>query len=365
MSEKKPVFCVMGAGHGGLAMAGHLGLMGFEIRLFNRSSERIIPVQARGGVDITGEDVDGFGKVDLATNDPVQALEGADVIMVVVPATGHETMAEICAPHLKDGQIVVLNPGRTLGALDFYQTLKKFGCTADVLVAETQTFIYASRIIGPAQVHIFRVKNSIPLATLQAHRIPECLSVVRQAFPQFVPGDNIFKTSFNNIGAVFNPAILLMNTGWVEDPDDFEFYHQGVTPSVARILELLDGERVAVAAALGLQAMTAKQWLYYAYDAVGRDLRGAMRANLGYRGINAPHHMEMRYITEDVPCSIVPMSSVAKKFTVPVPIMDSFITLASAMHERDYWAEGRTVEKLGIQDMDLKQIRLLAIGEMP
>lgn len=361
--ESRPVFCVMGAGHGGLALAGHLGMMGFEVRLYNRSPLRLIAINARGGIEVTGDEVDGFGRVALATDNAQEAMRGADVIMVAVPATGHDSIAEMCAPFLQEGQIVVLNPGRTLGAIAFDRTLKRAGCTANVTVAEAQTFLYACRITDPGEVKIFKVKNSIPLATLQAHRIPECLKVVRKAFPQFLPGDNVFKTSFNNIGAVFHPAIMLLNTGWVEDPADFEFYHQGVTAGVGRILEQLDRERIEVASALGLQAMTAREWLYYAYDAVGQDLRSAMRANMGYRGISAPHRMDMRYLTEDIPCSLVPMSSIGKKFGVSVPLMDCLIDLASAMHGCDYRKEGRTVEKLGLAEMDLKQIRLLAIGE--
>ncbi len=363
MSEERPVFCVMGAGHGGMAMAGHLGLMGFETRLFNRSASRLEPVQARGGIDLAGEHINGFGPIVLATSDAGEALDGADVIMVVVPATAHEYIAEACAPHLKANQIVVLNPGRTFGAIAFHQTLRRTGCTLDIRVAETQTFLYASRVTGPAQARIFATKNSIPLATLRAHCIPDCLKIVHQAYPQFVPGDNVFKTSFNNVGAVFHPAIMMLNAGWVEDPQDFEFYYQGATPSVGRVLEALDTERVAVAGALGFHATTAREWLYYAYDAVGRDLREAMRANPGYRGIIAPHRTEMRYITEDIPCSLVPMSSIGRMFGVSVPLMESLITLASTMHETDYRGHGRTVERLGIADYDLKQLRLLAIGE--
>ncbi len=360
---KRPVFCVMGAGHGGLAMAGHLGIMGFDVRLYNRTLDRITSIQMRGGIDVTGEDINGFGKVTLATSNAEEAMAGADVIMVVVPATAHADIATTCAPHLKPEQVVVLNPGRTFGALTFSQALRQHGYTADNMIGETQTFLYASRIMGPAQVHIYRIKNSIPLATTRAHRIPECLAAVRSAFPQFLPGDSVFKTSFNNIGAVFHPAIMVLNTGWVEDMSDFEFYHQGVTVSVGHVLEKLDAERVAVAGALGFHAMTAREWLYFAYDAVGRDLREAMRANLGYRGILAPHRTEMRYLTEDIPCSLVPMSSIGKKFNVATPVMDSMITLASSMHGCDYFEEGRTVEKLGIADWDLQKIRMLAIGE--
>ncbi|MHB8094381.1 MAG: NAD(P)-binding domain-containing protein, partial [Candidatus Aminicenantales bacterium] len=145
---KSPVFCVLGAGHGGLAMAGHLALMGFTVNLFNRTEERIWAIQQRGGVELQGE-IEGFGKLNIVTHRIDEAIEGADVLMVVVPATGHRYMAEVCAPHLKDGQYIVLNPGRTLGAIEFLQVLKEKGCTANVIVSETQTLIYASRVTNP------------------------------------------------------------------------------------------------------------------------------------------------------------------------------------------------------------------------
>ena len=87
VSELK--FCVIGAGHGGLAMAGHLGLMGFEVRIWNRSMERIRPVIRRGGILVSGEEIHGFGPVKLATNDIGEATKDADVIMIVLPSTAH------------------------------------------------------------------------------------------------------------------------------------------------------------------------------------------------------------------------------------------------------------------------------------
>ncbi len=360
--KDSPIFCVMGAGHGGLAMAGHLGLMGFEVRLFNRTPARLEAIRERGGIQLSGE-VSGFGKVALATDDPGEAVRGADVVMVVVPATAHRYMAEACAPHLREGQIVVLCPGRTLGALEFRQVLNRLDCRVDVTIAETQTFLYASRVAGPGQAVVFAVKNFIPLATLEAHRIPACLSVVRKAFPQFIPGDNVLKTGFNNIGTVLHPALMVLNTGWVEDPIDFEFYYQGTSAAVSKVLERLDAERVAVAAALGIRGMTAREWLYFAYDAVGRTILEAIHANPGYRGILAPHRMNMRYLTEDVPCSLVPMSSIGRCFGVPTPTMDSVIHMASTLLDVDFWKEGRTMDSLGLAGMDVRSMRLLAIGE--
>ncbi|MCX7797416.1 MAG: NAD/NADP octopine/nopaline dehydrogenase family protein [Melioribacter sp.] len=360
----KPKFAVIGAGHGGLAMAGHLALMGFQVNLFNRTKERLWGVQSTGGIRVESDfGLEGFGVINIATTNIAEAIDDVDIIMVVVPATAHRDIATITAPHLKDGQIIILNPGRTFGALEFRQVLNSLNVSADVIIAEAQTFIYASRAVNPGQVHIFRIKNSIPLASIRAYLIPEVLKKVRIAYPQFVPGDNIFKTSFDNIGAVFHPALCVLNAGWIEDDAEFQFYYQGASPSVTKVLEKIDEERVKVAEALGIRALTAREWLYLAYNAVGNNLNEAMKANQGYRGIKAPNRLNMRYITEDVPTSLIPISSVGKKFGVETPTIDAIIHLASILTQTDYWKEGRTVERLNIHNMSLKELRLLAIGE--
>lgn len=360
-----PTFCVLGAGHGGMAMAAHLAITGCKVNLFNRTEERIRPVQARGGIDVTGE-VEGFASLNRVTSDPAEALDNMDVLMVVVPATGHQGMTEIIAPHIKDGQILVLNPGRTGGALEVAQVLHDRNPAARPYIAEAQTLLYASRVTNPGQVHIFKIKNSVPLAALPAYQTVDILPVIRKALPQFVPGDNVLKTSLDNIGAVFHPAITILNAGRIEDTHgDFEYYVEGVTPAVADVLEAIDRERVAVASALGIRANTAREWLYLAYDAAGKTLIDAMRANPGYRGIQAPGTIQHRYITEDVPASLVPLASIGEMLGVPMPTIRSIIHLASAMHGVDYWAEGRTVERLGIKGMSVKDIRFLVVGAEP
>jgi len=358
-------FCVLGAGHGGLAMAGHLALMGFQVNLFNRGRRRIQPVQERGGIRLEGE-VKGFGKVAIASTDIAECLEGVDVLMVVVPANGHRYMAEVCAPHIKGQQIVVLNPGRTGGALEFFHVLRAHGVQELPFIAEAQTFLYASRALGPAHAKIFSIKAAVPLATLPAYWIPGVLKVVNRAFPQFVPGDNIFKTSFDNIGAVFHPALTVLNAAWIEETHgDFEYYVQGASRSVTRVLERIDKERLDVAAALGIRAMSARTWLYTAYSATGRDLYEAMHDNPGYVGIKAPDRLHHRYIDEDVPMSLVPIASIGEMLNVETPTIRAIIHLASLMRGVDFWKEGRTVDSLGLRGMSVKDIRLLAVtGEV-
>ncbi len=352
-------FAVLGAGHGGKAMAADLALKGFQVALYNRTLEHINGICALGGIDLESpQGPMGFGALALATASAKDAICGADCIMVVVPATGHRYLAEQCAPHLRDGQVIVLNPGRTGGALEFTKTLRDNGCTADVVIAETQTLIFASRSTGPAQAKIFRVKNAVPVAALPATRTQEALSVLREAYSQFMPTQSVLKTSLDNMGAIFHPALATLNAGRIESTvGQFQFYIEGVTPSVARVLEAMDRERVTVAAALGVNAMSALHWLEMAYNAVGSNLHEAVHNNPGYRGITAPQTLEHRYIFEDVPMSLVPISELGRAYGASTPLMDAVIRLASTIHGTDYRHKGRTVERMGLTGMSVGEIK--------
>jgi opine dehydrogenase len=316
-------------------------------------------VRARRGIDLESYDGGprGFARLACVTSDMAEALAEAQVIMVVVPSSAHADVAVAAAPHLKDGQIIVLHPGRTLGAVEFVKALKDCGCKADVTVAEAETFIYASRSEGPAQSRIFRIKEAVPIAALPSSRTAQVLDALAPAYPQFIDGVSVLHTGMNNMGAIFHPALTLLNAGRIESTHgDFEFYIEGVTPSVARVLEVLDRERVTVAAALGIRARTAMEWLKLAYDATGDDLNEAIHNQSGYFGIKAPSTLNHRYIFEDVPMSLVPIASLGQNYGVSVRGMDSIIRLACVIHRTDYWRRGRTAEKLGINQLSVGEL---------
>ena len=205
-AEPRSVYCVVGAGNGGMAMAAHLGVMGFRVRLFNRTAEHLEGVRWHGGIKVEGE-IEGFGPVELATSSMEEALEGVDIAMVVTPSTAHRGLASLMAPHLRDNQIVVLNPGRTGGALEFLKQIRQDGLSGKPIIAEAQTFLYASRALSRYEARIFRIKNEVPVAALPAHKTAEVLRRLEPAFPWFSPGGDVLSTSLENIGAVFHPAL--------------------------------------------------------------------------------------------------------------------------------------------------------------
>lgn len=357
--SNKTRYTVIGAGHGGKAMAAHLSLMGFPTTLYNRTPERVAAIKELGGINLESQDnsLKGFCKLDGVTSSISEALAKAEMIMVVVPSSAHADIAKACAPYLKSGQIVILHPGRTCGAIEFAKVLRDEKCNPDVIVAEAETFIYASRSDGPAEARIFRVKEAVPLAALPATKTHLVLEKIHEAYPQFIDGINVLQTGLNNMGAIFHPALTILNTGRIESTHgDYQFYIDGVTPSVARVLEALDRERVTVASSVGVRARTALEWLKLAYDTTGENLYEAIQNQPGYYGIKAPPTMNHRYIFEDVPMSLVPIASLGQRYGVSVRAMDSIVRLSSIIHKTDYWRRGRTIDKLGIDNLSVGEL---------
>ena len=373
---------VIGAGNAGQAMAGHLALMGFEVNLYNRSKDRIKFIQKKQGIEIIGM-INGFGKLNKVTNNIKEAIEDVDVIMVAVPASGHKDIARICTSHLKGGQIVILNPGRTFGALEFTNTIRKNGSDADIIIAETQTIIYTSRYketfmtrgdthdhennkvfsYQSAKVEILALKKKVPVAALPATQTKNVIEIMKEIYPQLVPAINVLKTGLDNIGAIFHPTPTLLNVGWIETPrTQFKYYYEAITPTVAKFLEIIDEERIKVAKTLGIEALSAKDWLYEAYGVRGETLYEALQNNDKYRTIDAPTTLQHRYIFEDVPTGLVPIASLGAMLGVHTPNIKLIIQLASMLTGFDFWKTGRNVEKLGLKGLSIDEIKDLVEG---
>lgn len=352
-------FTIVGAGNGGRAMAAHLALLGADVTLYNRTWEHIAFIAQRGGIDLESPENGprGFAKLVKVTSDIQEAVKDAEVIMVVVPSSAHAELAASMAPVMKGGQTIILHPGRTFGAIEFDTVRRANGNNVDITLAEAETFIYASRADGPAAARIFRIKEAVPLAALPANRTQHVLDLIKGVYPQFIDGINVLHTGLNNMGAIFHPALTILNAGWIETTHgDFEFYIDGVTHSTARVLEVLDRERVTVASSLGIRARTASEWLELAYNVRGETLYDAIQNQTGYYGIKAPTNLSHRYIFEDVPMSLVPLSSLADRYGVSVNGINSIIRLACIIHRTDYWRRGRTLDKLDIQNLSVSEL---------
>mgnify|MGYP001815328207 FL=1 len=187
--------CVLGAGNGGSAMAGDMTLAGHHCRLFEfpEFSANIEPIQAQGGIRVTGVARTGFARLELATTDLAEAVEGADLIMATTVALAHERLARELAPHLQDGQVIILWPGSG-GTLAFGKVWDELGFDRCALLAEAVTLPYCCRRLeGPGTINIHRVDGpNMLLAALPATDTPVVLEAMDGTYAEVVkPGITI------------------------------------------------------------------------------------------------------------------------------------------------------------------------------
>lgn len=335
----KSVF-VCGGGHQGLSMAAHLALNGISVTLWNRTPENIREVIDSHEIYCSGI-VNGRAYIEKASHNMDEVI--SDFVMVTTPSSAHKDIAKRIAPYVHKDMIVILNPGRTFGAIEFAMTLLECGVKELPHIAETQTIVYTCRKIAQNRTTIFALKEDVKIAALKGSSIdyimdqmPECLK------SHFWVADSVAITSLSNVGMVLHCAPVLMNIGWIEsDKVDFKYYYDGISKSVAKYIEKIDTERVEVGKKLGFQIESTAEWLRRTYLVKGNDLYECIRNNEAYKEIDAPPTIKTRYILEDVPNGLVPIEQIGKLVEIDTLNCSTIINLASSLFEIDFRKQGR------------------------
>lgn len=338
---------IIGTGNGGQAIAGWLAMQGNKVSLYGRNEKTVEDLNTHKVIKLTGA-LSGEGHLAEVTTDIHKSVIGADVIMVVTTANAHASIARQIAGDLKDGQVIILNPGRTGGALEFKRALEAAGCPARVYVAEAQTLVYACRLVENGVVNIIGVKDKVLLSAVPSSDTDYVLSKITPVYPCFCAAENVLRTSLENIGAMFHPCVLLFNAATIERHDVFWFYRD-MTPEIANFIEEFDKERLAVGEAYGIDLLSVNEWISYAYPATqGTTLCEKMRNNPAYHDIKSPSTIFTRQLTEDIPTGVLPIMELGEAAGVEVPLLRSMVDICSRLLRIDFRKDGRTLEHLGL-----------------
>ncbi len=345
---------ILGAGNGGQAMAGHFAMLGHIVSLYNRTQIKLAPIVVQKSI-ILSDAIQGVGHLHHITSNLAEAIEGAELIMITTTADAHREMAEKLSPYLNDEQIVVLNPGRTLGALEFASTIRRL-TSKKVYIAEAQSLIYACRAEKTGHVRVIGVKDKVLLAAYPKTDTAHVLDIVNSVYPCFVMAKNILETSLENIGAILHPSVILFNAATIERGQGFYFYND-MTPAIASFLEQIDEERLMIGKAFGLNLMPVSEWVSYAYNNIhGDDLCEKMKNNPAYFKILAPTSLHSRLLLEDIPTGILPLTELARLADVKTPLLKSVLNIAQALLHIDFHQNGRTLDNLGISHFSVNEL---------
>ncbi len=356
MTIDDSVVAIVGGGNGAQALAGSLASRGYRVRMLVRSG--VLPGALGSGGIIRCRGVENVeGKVATVSKLPDEVIPGAGIVIVCTTADAHEDVANVVAPFLSDGQILLLSPGRTGGALVVQQALSRAGACPTVVVAEAQSLVYACRAERVGHVHVIGIKKDVPVGFLDPGQVEAAIARLQRLYPAFSAADGVLETSLGNIGSIFHPTVVIANAAAIDSGCPFLFYRD-MTPAVADLVLQVDAERVAVEQAFGLQPLTVTEWMDRAYpECSGEGLLERMRSNPAYAEIAAPSKLDTRYLTEDIPSGLVPMINLGESVGIRMPVMRSLVELGGALVGRDFWAEGRTLEKMGLAGLGFEDIR--------
>jgi opine dehydrogenase len=353
---------IVGAGIGGIYLAAQLGTLGAKVRLTDLDDTRLTAIRARGGLDVEAAGKTTFSAIERVTTDLAAAVDGADVIAVCTGGTFQASVAGGLAPLLRDGQTILLIQGNTGGGPAFRRVLDATGCHAAVDIAEMDNYPYSCWRVSPTHIKPIVTKKRLQIAAFPGNRTEAVFAKLGPLFPTAVAAPTIASTSFMNANAMLHVANCVANAGKIDRGESYKFYAEGVTPSVGRLYQAINAERVAIAAALGAEVPTLEDWFAKTYGVRGATLSESCQllttnSDGPYQATGTPSSWTHKYIAEDVPVGLMPMRAIGQAAGVATPAIDAVIELAQILAGSDFAADARTLDRMGLAGMDAGQIR--------
>jgi opine dehydrogenase len=376
---EKPV-ALLGGGACAQTFAAELSLAGYEVRLYELpelASETLGEVLKTHEIELTGKQLnfkwfrrEGVAKIGLVTTEIAEALKGAGLVIVAIPAKGHKPFFEKMIPYLEDGQMISIFPDN-FGCLMLRNMMREKGCDADVIIGGWSSMPYGVRIIEPGKVDcILRIRELIcdALPSTDGGRFLETLKGL-PAFDGTVElkrGDTIIGVDFSNPNPVIHVPGSILNVGAMEVSEmegtlgipkgKYSMYKYGMSPAVSRVQFGFYQEERKIADAMGIKMAEYREDQFFWKGSIMGIEYWVPFVDVIMPPIAGPDSVEHRYFTEDIPVGTVVRYRLAKEFDVDVPVIEALIRLGSVVCNRDFLKEGISLGELGIEDLDKEQI---------
>jgi opine dehydrogenase len=369
------IITIVGAGNAGSANAFVAAENGHEVRVLKTTTgtghdEHFEAMQANGGLwgidntrsakysDFFHEGERSFQELDLVTREPEEAIDGADVIMVYVVANFHEQLARRIARYFRKNQLVILVPGY-MGSIYFQRHSIETPLLAEGESNPNDAFVHEP---GCVKVIFKNVRNG--LSYLPADSTERGQRVAAEIFETYnASRENIVASAMHNPNMIVHTVGMyamkpMMDYCAKHHPDDVPCVYKDAlgTDFAWSVLDLLDKEKMGVLEAYGCEPIPYLDACKFRNEEdLSKDSRQVFE---DYKVVapGGPTTFDYRYITEDVPCGLVLMSSLGKAAGVPTPTCDHLIQVVNAIMDRDFYAEGRTLERLGVGNLSKEDL---------
>ena len=326
---------MLGGGNGGLALAGELALAGFAVRLFEhprffaglagiRDDSQMVLVDAAGERR--------QARLALVTDRLDDALEGVELVHLVVPVSAQEVYFGMLLPRLSREQVVVLWAGR-FGTLRFRKLAGAAGIPAAASRAvEINTLPYGCRRIGPAEVRIAFRTVKLFAAGVPRAGTEDALEALAGTFPELEAVESPIEVALRNSSMLVLGVGPLLNMGAIETRGQhFALFRDGMTPAVRAVVKAAHGEFIAVGRGWGLEIPWYDDAVYEQPTSVeGANFRDTAGGHEGFALLTGPDRLDHRYTVENVRYGFALVAALGRAAGVATPILDGLTALADA-----------------------------------
>ncbi len=340
---------ILGAGHAGTAVAADLSLRGHEVTLIKTSHAMHDEnfnylLENDGRVCLIEEGKKQWANIAHVTRD-LSCLSESEVVIIYIQTNYHEDLIKRIKPYLRDGQILILNPGYLSTAY-----VLKHCSDIDLTVVEAQSSFIDCRIKEPGTVAVvFRnVRN--PLGIYPVSHRGKAETILNQLGFPFVYLSSVVEAALHNPNLIVHTVGAIMSIPRIEKTKgEYYMYKEVFTPSVWSILEVLDNEKMDIMERLGYKRVSYVEACKFRNTL--DDSRDAKEVFFWYAnmsdGLKGPIEVDSRFVSEDVSQGLVLLEALGLECNICTPICTALINIASAALGRDLRLEGRTVERLG------------------
>lgn len=297
--------------------------------------------------------------VPRVASSAADAVDDADVVMIALPGYGHKAVFDAAAPHIRQGQPVIISSHLSFGALYLSRLIARRGIAAPIVVWGTT--LTTGRQVSPTEVNVATVRQRVDMATVPASAIDAGHALCTELFgDHFVKRDGLLAIALSNLNPQNHLGIALLNLTRMERG---ETWGQGenVTPSVGRLIEALDEERLAIAAAFGLSVRTVKEHFSLSFHvpaATVSEMNQEMHRQ--GRGGFGPKTTDSRYVLEDVPFGLLPTVVLGRLAGRPATLHEAGLAIFSAAYGRDFTKDNDLLPELALERLSATELQQLA-----
>lgn len=344
---------VIGGGSTGHAAAALLTKKGFEVTLCDKEefAGELHAVELNGGILLRGCAGRGIYTPACVTQNFEKAVKNAELLFICVPAGRHREIAEKIAPYMKGEQSVLILPGN-LGSFIFQEIFERHNVPDSVILAEMEGNLCPCRLTAPAEVTVGLPVRAKRIAALPGRRTEEFIER-NQGVLEFTGNNNVLEGALLSDNYVLHIGATLLASGMIAHmKEEFILFQHGMTDYVVSLTEAVRQERRKLLEALGLEERSSATEFFEEL----RDWRNHPEYDV-FRTLTGPDSLKHRYVEEDASTCGAMALSCAERTGIQMPVFRAVLTIASAVNQDDYYAQGRTLENLGYgKDMSMEDI---------